>query len=297
MHLQDLSVCDPFNIPNSDELVSFLKLSNPGACQFFSIDVEDLYYSMPFDDLLKSVRLCITNENDGIKFRNSCGLSVSTFLEILSVYLQSTFVEWKGKFYRQKTGVCIGSKVAPVLSSIYLGGIDKKINENLGAAATKIVRYVDDFLVFVNPGCLEQKVSDVLKLFKEYGRGLSFTVELPKDKQLQFLDLRLTAGGNHVCWSYFPRSKKPILNFNSGHSKIVKMGIAASCLRAALTKTCPDKITTSFGHQLHRLKEAGFPHTQSDPEAIKMREIRLGGTRKSKWKAAHVETRSDPVHS
>lgn len=101
-HLQNLVVCDPFIIPNSDELVNFLKVSNPGACGFFSIDVQDLYYSMPFDDLLNSVRLCITEDNDEIRFSNNCGVSVNTFMEVLFFYLESTFVEWKGKFYVKK---------------------------------------------------------------------------------------------------------------------------------------------------------------------------------------------------
>lgn len=254
------------------------------------IDVQDLYYSMPFDDLLKSVRLCITEDNDEIRFSNNCGVSVNTFMEILSFYLESTFVEWKGKFYVQKTGVCIGSKVAPVLSNIFLGKMDRQIDLNLGGAATKIVRYVDDFLVFVKSDSLRRRVSDVLSLFEQYGRGLSFTVELPKENELQFLDLRLFREENHVCWAYVPRSKKPILNFNSGHSKVVKMGIAASCLRSAITKSCSDRVSTSFHNQLDRLNKAGFQES-----VVRKVVLKLIKCVKSNWAAKEKDSEKQPT--
>lgn len=46
--------------------------------------------------------------------------------------------------------------------------------------------------------------------------------ELLQDNQLQFLDLRLILAKNHACWQYSPKSEKPVLNFKSAHSKVVK---------------------------------------------------------------------------
>ncbi|KAH7969785.1 hypothetical protein HPB52_021943 [Rhipicephalus sanguineus] len=58
--------------------------------------------------------------------------------------------------------------------------------------------------------------------------GLTLTMELPTQQRLRFLDLELTFGREHVCWAYSPRSKKALLPFTSGHSKLVKRGIAAA---------------------------------------------------------------------
>lgn len=67
----------------------------------FSIDVEDQYYSIPHDELMNSVKRCVTEENDEMDFINSCGVAVSAFLGILYLYLKSTFVEWDQLKYAQ----------------------------------------------------------------------------------------------------------------------------------------------------------------------------------------------------
>lgn len=51
------------------------------------------------------------------------------------------------------------------------------------------------------------------------------------------------------------------MNYNSGHSKLIKNGIALSCLRASLTRSCSDSVCEAFHGQVSRLKEAGFPGT------------------------------------
>lgn len=90
--------------------------------------------------------------------------------------------------------------------------------------------------------------------------GLNFTFELPKNHQLQFLDLRLTIGESHMCWKYDPRSVKPTLNYNSGHSKIVKRAITKTVLNAALKKSCIHMTKIAFDDQVTRLKDSGYPN-------------------------------------
>lgn len=79
-----LKVSDPCVVPNSEVLVSYLSTSNPGMCNFFSVDVQDLYYNIPHGPLLASVKQCITEDNDEMDFGNKCGASVSSFLELLT---------------------------------------------------------------------------------------------------------------------------------------------------------------------------------------------------------------------
>nr|XP_054930737.1 uncharacterized protein LOC129386656 [Dermacentor andersoni]XP_054930738.1 uncharacterized protein LOC129386656 [Dermacentor andersoni] len=205
-----------------------------------------------------SVKLCITEDNDELKFSSSCGVSVSSFLEILSFYLASTVVEWKGNLYRQKSGICIGSKVAPVLTNIFLGSVDRNIESNLDDRTLKVLRYVDDLLIFVKSTNLQQMIHNILQVFHKCDSGLVFTHEVPDKNELQFLDTRLNLTDTHVCWMYCPRSEKPILNFPSAHSKVVKNGIAFSVLFSALSKSCFHKTSKSFLTQLERLRAAGF---------------------------------------
>ncbi|XP_075539192.1 uncharacterized protein LOC142573847, partial [Dermacentor variabilis] len=153
-------------------------------------------------------------------------LKTHGFLELLSMYLRSTFSKWDGSVYLQKQGICIGSCIAPILSDLYLVRVNRIMDAKLeNSNVKKVYRYVDDYLVLLDP-------SPCGEMFFE---------------------------GHQLCWAYEPRAKKPLLPFSSGHSKLVKRGIAKSALMNALRRSCPHKCLSSFMAQVDRLKQAGFP--------------------------------------
>lgn len=123
-NLGALKIEDPFGIKNSEAVVTYLKEENPGQCHFLSIDIEDLYYSVLHSKLMRCVQSCITEDNDESAFIERCGISLEAFLELLSFYLKSTVIGHDNQFFVQRAGVCIGSRVAPALSSMFLGCVD-----------------------------------------------------------------------------------------------------------------------------------------------------------------------------
>ncbi|XP_077552303.1 uncharacterized protein LOC144166640 [Haemaphysalis longicornis] len=66
--LDTLHINDPYMVPNSAEVVKSMGELDNGSLDAFSIDVEDLYYSMPHDALMSSVKKCITQDNDECAF-------------------------------------------------------------------------------------------------------------------------------------------------------------------------------------------------------------------------------------
>lgn len=52
-------------------VVEYLKNDNPADCLVISVDVE-LFYSIPYEDLVKSLWMCISEHNDELVFRNGC---------------------------------------------------------------------------------------------------------------------------------------------------------------------------------------------------------------------------------
>lgn len=88
--LNMLMIDDPFRVKNSDEIIDFFKDHPDRSLLACSIDIKDLYYSIPHKELLASVEECIDNHGT-VAFQNESGLSVSHFLELLSFYLMSTF--------------------------------------------------------------------------------------------------------------------------------------------------------------------------------------------------------------
>lgn len=128
-----------------------------------------------------------------MKFRNDSGISDENFLDILSVYLKSTFIRWECAMYVQNSGVCIGSKVAPI-SNIFLAKVDRKIHNGLlGTIVKKVFQFLDDYLVIYDKTECGCSAINILKVFRECGLGLKFTLEVAEHNELQFLDLTNTA--------------------------------------------------------------------------------------------------------
>lgn len=259
-----LTIDDPFLVRDSNDIIAFISSSDKGfnAC---SIDIKDLYYSLPHDTLLRCVECCI-DDFGSIAFQNATGISVTNFLALLGLYLKSTFASWNNSTYIQKSGVCIGSCIAPILSDIFLAHHDRILASRLDQAVVpKVFRFVDDFLILFSDGQKHEKlacaVADVLCIFEDCLAPLVLTHELPVDGELRFLDLKLSISTAHLCWVYEPRANKPLLPFLSAHSKLVKRGIANLCFTNALHKSCSHSMEPSLLTQASRLRSAGFPES------------------------------------
>ncbi|XP_049524620.1 uncharacterized protein LOC125946165 [Dermacentor silvarum] len=106
----------------------------------------------------------------------------------------------------------------------------------------------------------QHQVNNILDIFMKSSRGLKFTHELPINNRIQFLDINLCfSSSKHICWSYQPRSKKTLLPYDSAQTKLIKRGIATTCINAALNKSCEHECERSLMNQLARLRDAGFP--------------------------------------
>lgn len=168
-------VVDPFRVANSEAVSEFCKGIDHENWSAFSVDI-DMFYSLPHNQLLTSVRACI-EANGELGFRNASGLSVESFLELLLLYLNSMVVGWRDGFYLQKTGVCIGSCVAPILSDIFLGEVDSAVAGALEATSVrKVLCYVDDFLVVYERTDEANIRNDVLAVFENCGGGTQIFV-------------------------------------------------------------------------------------------------------------------------
>lgn len=148
----------------------------------------------------------------------------------------------------------------------------------------KVFRYVDDFLIILQEEQTEDLIDTILSVFSRSGKGLSFTYEQPILNVLQFLDLSIKISDHHICWSYLPRSKKEILNYQSAHSKLIKRGIASSCMYSALKKSCHHTIEQSFSTLVNKLSRSGFPSAMLSEVAGTLIQTCKGSTKRKKSK-------------
>lgn len=118
-HLESLHILDPMCVSNSKVVSDFLKVSNPAGCSVYSIDVKELCYCIPHDDRKVRVKERKMEQKDESNFRTQCGITVEDFLEPLFVYLKPTLIGWQGKMFVQRSGACVGSRVASGVSKIF----------------------------------------------------------------------------------------------------------------------------------------------------------------------------------
>lgn len=60
-------------------------------------------------------------------------------------------VAWPGRTYKQKSGISIGSRVAPRLSHIILAKVDRSVEAEISVVENRAFRFVDDYLLFLDP--------------------------------------------------------------------------------------------------------------------------------------------------
>ncbi|XP_037517937.1 uncharacterized protein LOC119394697 [Rhipicephalus sanguineus] len=183
------------------------------------------------------------------------------FNDLLFKYLESTVINHNDNFYVQKAGICIGSRVAPVLSDLLLAQFDRGLEASGLPNVVKIFRFVGDFLVLFKRTTEKatQEIEDFFSRFCKAFPGLTLTKELPEDGRIRFLDLELHFTPGHACWIYASRSRKRLLPYASNNSKLVKRAVALAAMNNALMGSCSHQIPQSLASQINRLKAAGFP--------------------------------------
>ncbi|KAH9384899.1 hypothetical protein HPB48_026929 [Haemaphysalis longicornis] len=98
-----IPIVDPFLVKRAPAVSEFFYQKNQEGLSTFSVDVKDLYYSMPQTLLLDAVKDELTRAELWVP--DSVGISADDFVSMLSFYLQSTIVKFDGEVFIHKDGV------------------------------------------------------------------------------------------------------------------------------------------------------------------------------------------------
>lgn len=107
----------------------------------------NLYSSLRRVDLLKCVKMCITENNNEVSVITKFSVSVNTFSENLFSYFASA-VGRDGQRFIQKSVVCIWYRLRPVLSNHFSSYVGIAASDNCPGLFQKIVRYVHNCVIF-----------------------------------------------------------------------------------------------------------------------------------------------------
>ena len=117
-------------------------------------------------------------------------------------------------YYKQKSGVSMGSKLSPALANIFCTIMEEQIiKKYMGGKVIAYFRYVDDILVIGKKGSFD----NILKEMNNFDENLNFVLQPMINNSLIFLDTEIYVDDNGIL--QFKKYQKPsasdvILNFS-----------------------------------------------------------------------------------
>ena len=107
-------------------------------------------------------------------------LSVTDLIDLLRLALIEDTYILDGHLRKQVTGIAMGNNAAPILSSIFMHFVEKRIMDDVRILFW--VRFVDDVLLIYRPDL------DILRLSNNAHSAITFTLQQSKSNELPFLD-------------------------------------------------------------------------------------------------------------
>ncbi|PIK45537.1 putative reverse transcriptase [Apostichopus japonicus] len=184
----------PAHLRNCDDFLRFLdNIKGQNIHGFCSLDVSNLYGSIPLDDMdnktpsmYKVARQFFSNH------KAECDLSSlrdDDFESLVRLCLTSDVVLIDNKPYTQNNGLAMGNNLAPSLAIIYMNQLDIQLRHQFGNNVM-LKRYIDDiFLVWTSA---DINSDNILSVANSLNTALSFTIEMPVDDRLPFLETFVT---------------------------------------------------------------------------------------------------------
>ena len=146
-----------------------------------SLDVVSLFTNVPVNYALESIKL------RWVEIQQFTTVPEQNFMIMLELVLSSTFFAYKGRFYKQRFGLPMGSPLSPVVANIVLERIENSaINQltNENRTPTFFKRYVHDCLASIQ----SEHVDRMLEVFNSFHPRIQFTIEMEENSRLKFLD-------------------------------------------------------------------------------------------------------------
>jgi retron-type reverse transcriptase len=107
-----------------------------------SFDIVNLFNTTPVDTALQVTREKLQED---IILHERTAHSVDTVMEMISTCVHNTYFQFEGTFYKQTSGMAMGSPLSPILCNIYMEYLEYKAISNFDPNFLLFLRYVDDF--------------------------------------------------------------------------------------------------------------------------------------------------------
>ena len=214
-------------VKDSSEMLRILEsvtLPDDGPKFLFTMDVRSLYTIIPRADGLSAVRSFLEQNPSHNRPDND------TILRLTDLVLSLSAFNFNSKYYKQKKGVAMGTKMGPSYACLFMGYLETSVLSTCGEFKPLLLkRYIDDY--FGVATCGEEEVHNLIEKFNTFHPAVKMTHEV-SDRCVSFLDIDVTITSTGLATSvhYKPTDSHAYLNYRSSHPPSCKRSIPYSQL-------------------------------------------------------------------
>lgn len=221
-----------------------------------SFDVVSLFTSIPHSLALQCTHDALVDYDD---FINHSRLSISEFLELIQLCISSNTFLYNGQLYQQISGLPMGSPASVVLCEITMQFIERRIEAEAPHRPLFWYRYVDDCLTVLKLA----EVENFLQFLNSLNINIQFTLELERDNEISFLDIKIKINNEDRTLSFDvyrkPTNSGKFLDFNSYHHTTHKRNVILSMKNRAI-KICSEESLANENIKIkQQLRNNGYP--------------------------------------
>ena len=253
----------PAHLKNTTQFLDKVKEKYPQGFEpgtiLFSVDVVNLYGNIPVEE---GIQACMTMLREHEAHVDTFGMTLEDIERLLKHCLTQNFVRFGSKYFRQRTGIAMGSRVAPPLAITFMHTLESVFLGSSRAQPSLYLRYIDDVFGVWQHGL--PSLLEYFELLNSVHPSIKFTLEHTADTgTLSFLDtlIKVTETGQYTTELFIkPMSANVILHFNSAQPISVKRATVRSQYLRALRLSSPGDSTVRSLEKIDRLfRHNGYP--------------------------------------
>ena len=238
--ITQLLVFVPAHLTNTQDYLQRLKTQFPcglpAGSIVFSVDVSNLYGSIPISEAIQATLSLIKKHWDKI---DTFGTTLHDIEVPLKYCLENNFVRFGQKYFKQTVGVAMGSRIAPPLAIVFMDAIESMLltSKDTQYQPVTYMRYIDDVLGVWTHGA--EKLDDYFRFLNSFHPALKFTIERTDrtpNRCIPFLDTLITVqeDGTYSTELYIkPMAAPIIIHYSSAHPMQCKYSVLYSQLLRA----------------------------------------------------------------
>ena len=174
-HIQPLAKKVRSYVQDTNDFLRKLRSLPPLPDDFFlcTVDVVGLYPNIPHEEGLKALREALDTREDKT-------ISTDSLIDLADCVLKNNVFEHNSRFFKQKRGTAIGTKMAPSYAIIFMAALEEGFLNSVQDKPLVWLRYIDDIFFIWQHG--EEKLKEFLDLLNKFHPTCKFTAEYSKDK-------------------------------------------------------------------------------------------------------------------